>query len=194
MSFTTMKDLGDYITHEQAEYVINKIPVIHHKAFFACLYYTGARISEVLKLYVRDINFNEEVILMPTLKKRTIDTEEPPKRMIPMCDKLITILREYISYLELKSDNKLFSFTRATGYNIVKKWCGVYNIKTQSGKEVHPHTLRHSFAIRIAETSQTFGDIRRLQTILGHSNINTTMIYVNFSPHELKKAINQAFQ
>jgi len=190
--YGTMKDVGDYITHEQAEYVINKIPILKHKAFFATLYYTGARVSEALLLKVKDINFKEGVIYMPTLKKRVKNSDDIPYRMIPMCDKLSDILQAYLR--NRRSENSIvFDFTRQDGYYIINRWCKVYNIRTQSGRQVHPHTLRHSFAIRLAETSQSFGDIRRLQTILGHSNINTTMIYVNFSPSELKKAINQAF-
>ena len=54
--------------------------------------------------------------------------------------------------------------------NIVKRYGSII------GKDVHPHTFRHGV------------DLRRLQQVLGHSNINTTAIYLQFNDQDLQEA------
>ncbi|MGB8311758.1 MAG: tyrosine-type recombinase/integrase [Halobacteriota archaeon] len=66
--------------------------------------------------------------------------------------------------------------------NIVKKYGRMI------GMDIHPHTFRHSFAIHLVR----FGlDLRRVQQLLGHSNLNTTQVYLQFNDQDLREGYNK---
>jgi len=56
------------------------------------------------------------------------------------------------------------------------------------GVDVHPHMLRHSYAIRLIRNDV---DLRRLQQLLGHSNIQTTTVYLQFRDQDLRDVYNK---
>ena len=91
-------------------------------------------------------------------------------------------MEELVSYVAqngIENDAQLFPLKRRQLYNSAKKYGTLANI----GLDVHPHTLRHSFAINLVRQNT---DIRRVQMLLGHSTLNVTSVYLQFKESDLK--------
>ena len=96
---------------------------------------------------------------------------------------------ELKEYLEMKGDDKIYIFSKdkpLTTRNIQKIIKGT-RIRTGINKKVTPHTLRHSFATHLLEQGT---DIRLIQSMLGHSSLNTTQLYTHISSEQIKKVKN----
>jgi len=109
---------------------------------------------------------------------------EPKREMHPFTvdEKTLEFLRKYLEQKKIKS-GRIFPYTRQWVFNLVRKIkkAGI----TQVGeKKLHPHHLRHSFAIFCIKRGM---DLRKLQMILGHASISTTAHYLQFSPVELEQ-------
>ena len=90
------------------------------------------------------------------------------RRVIPMSNKTRFYLSEYFQ------DNNKFNFGARWIQKIVKKVAE----RTNTMKKVSPHVLRHTFAVCYLHKG---GNVRALQGILGHSHIQTTDVYLNYS-------------
>lgn len=153
-----------------------------NKAMLELLYSTGLRISEVVNLTTRDIDFTNEIV-------RCVGKGNK-ERIVPINDYSLYYLKEYFDirceFLKNKSCDYLFlnnhgnKMTRQ-GFNKV-----LNNILVIKGidKEVTPHMLRHSFATHMLSGG---ADLRSIQLLLGHSDISTTKIYTHISKEQIKK-------
>src|SRR3989344_2062107 len=86
-----------------------------------------------------------------------------------------------------KEKNQIFLFSSFKGQMTtrnIQKIVSKVAKKVGIEKEVHPHTLRHSFATHLLENGT---DIRHIQKLLGHSSLNTTQVYTNISAEQIKK-------
>lgn len=142
--------------------------------FLAC---TGCRVSELINLTKDCLTSGECVLYCKGNKIRRI--------FIPQ--KLIEESREYFNsvssnWLFPNKQNKQMSTNNV--YKQLKFYANKYGINENL---VHPHAFRHLFAIEFLKTSQ---DITLLKDILGHSNINTTAIYLKLNLAEQKKIFN----
>lgn len=142
----------------------------------------GLRVTETVSLQVKHFDFFNQKIVVKSLKKKG----EQHYRDIPMTTRTVETVANYWSKLKDKSPDAFIfpSPTSASGHLGRKQvW---KQIKKKTDGYAHPHMLRHTFATRIVNEGN---DIRVAQNLLGHSNLQTTEIYLHVHEAEKRKAI-----
>lgn len=149
----------------------------------------GLRNNEVISLEVDDIDFATEMILLPGAKNKNRKV-----RSIPMATQVKKELRQIIAETQhYFGQTTKYVFTNQFGEQLtddfLRKRMHMYAKKSgMAGQcQCSPHVLRHVFATRFARHN---GNLRALQKILGHSDISTTQIYMNFTDNEVKEQYN----
>ncbi|SOE20130.1 Site-specific recombinase XerD [Spirosomataceae bacterium TFI 002] len=163
---------------------------LKHRAILTLTYSAGLRISEVCKLQLHDIDFDRMTI--------TVRQGKGGKdRCIPLAELMKKGLLRYIdffhptSYLFFGMNSKTDQYWVKSIQNILKKAIRLSGIQ-KPGASVH--TLRHSFATHLLENGT---NIVKIQQLMGHSNIQTTMIYtrlVNTSFGKVVSPIDSLYQ
>ena len=145
------------------------------KMYYAC----GLRLSECITLKVKDIDTLENVVWVR-------DGKGGKDRMSILSKNLSLSLKNHIESSGKKKDSFLFVNRYGNPFNPRTIQKVIEKAKHDSGihKDVHIHTLRHSFATHLLEAGT---DIRHIQELLGHSDLSTTQIYTTVSNQELKK-------
>jgi integrase/recombinase XerD len=108
---------------------------------------------------------------------RILKAKGNKQRRVPLAAKTLVQLLAYIDDNEIAAEAPIFPITQQWVRAIINKYGALID------RDIHPHTFRHSFAINSVRHGV---DIRRLQQVLGHSNINTTTIYLKFNDHDLQ--------
>ncbi|MFC1483143.1 tyrosine-type recombinase/integrase [Candidatus Margulisiibacteriota bacterium] len=151
-------------------------------ALVELLYSSGIRISELVSLTWQQIHLANKFM--------TILGKGNKERMLPIGNQACEALQKIKAITYRGSDSPVFShngkpFTRQHLYSLIKKYA--HDI---IGKDVSPHTFRHSFATHLLEHG---ADIRAVQEMLGHSNIATTQIYTKVDRKRMQEEFNKSF-
>ncbi len=142
------------------------------------LYSSGLRVSEIVNLKKQDLDFNENTGWVRAGKGKK-------DRMFILSQKLRKKIQKFINK---NSDwNYVFSKTKPLTTRNIQKLVQRAAQKANIEKLVHPHTLRHSFATHLLANGE---NLRKIQLLLGHSSLNTTMIYTQVSSEQLKSIKN----
>jgi len=178
------------IVNIKAPKIANKLPIVltraemkrlidctineKHRLMLLLLYSSGLRLSECINLKYGDIDLADGMGWVRSGKGKK-------DRMFILSEKL----RDALKLKETKASDYVF-----TGRNGPMKARGVQRLvenaakRAKIDKPVHVHTLRHTFATHLLENGT---DIRKIQKLLGHTNLQTTQIYTSVSTEELKK-------
>lgn len=176
----TPPKLGHYLpqclTIEEVDSVFAEIQefstnIERDTALLELLYSAGLRISEALSIRLQDIDLENEW-LMPIGKGNK-------QRLVPLGQKAKENLKAWISNGRKKTDPKsdcVILNARGKPMSRMGAWKIVNNFTAHLGKQVSPHTFRHSFATHCLAAGM---DLRVLQELLGHADLGTTQIYTH---------------
>jgi integrase/recombinase XerD len=157
---------------------------IRDRAILETLYATGMRVSELVNLKQANLMFPEELVV--------VFGKGSKERIVPIGTSARTWIAKYqkesrpIYAKGGKSADTLFLNARGTGLTRQAIWSMIQACAESAGirKEVHPHTLRHTFATHLLEGG---ADLRAVQEMLGHADISTTQIYTHIDREYLKE-------
>lgn len=166
-----------YLTPEQVNRLEEACHMPEDKLLVRLLYQSGARISEVLTIRPRNIDYAQQRLELPALKRKDIST-----KLVIIDSNTLDRLRSYCR--GKPADKPLFSICRQQAYyrvRIAAKRAGL-------GK-VHPHVLRDSLAVNWALGG---GNLNLLQRQLGHRSFSTTVDrYLTFSSEDVRREYNR---
>lgn len=160
---------------------------LQDKVIVELLYACGLRVSELVGLLVKAIDIGGGYI--------RVLGKGGKERLIPLGDVSVMVIKKYLLETGLKADDPLLIDLDGKGLlkapiNRRKVWQRVRDMKRLIGREVSPHTFRHSFATHLLENG---ADLRVVQELLGHSDISTTQIYTQISKRHVKLAHRNVF-
>lgn len=173
------------LSQDEVARLIDSAKNLMDYAIVMTLYATGMRRAELCRLKIEDVD-SERMIIHIRQGKGNRD------RDVPLTPKLLKTLREYWRWMKPKT--YLFPGTvhnwRADKPITPKcVWSAVQDAAKRAGikKRVSPHTMRHSWATHLLENG---ADLRAIQMLLGHVDLETTAIYLHLSRRHLQAVVN----
>ncbi len=198
LSFRHEKKLPTVLTHEQIEALLAlakkesgstangaSFAAVRDHALLELLFYSGARIGELLKLETNDLDLNAGVAKIKGKGRR--------ERFIYLgCDPVIKALKRYLRLRALVPATTEAFFLNArhrplsiySAESIVRKCAQRARLQIR----VTPHVFRHTMATMLLENG---ADLRSIQEILGHSSISTTEIYTHVSTERKRQVMRE---
>lgn len=179
--------LPTFMSNEEVNLLLEKKDDSEKERFHALIleliYGCGLRVSECCNLKINQVNFDQK--MMRCLGKGN------KERLIPMNDIQIQMLKSYYFSTRKKWDKRKSSYllinsrgnqvSRQAIHKMLKERCAALNLDSR----ISPHSLRHSFATHLLDGG---ADLRVVQELLGHADIQTTQIYTHVQTKRLMSA------
>ena len=172
------KKIPQILTKQEVLKLIDSAQTLKSNLILQLLYSSGLRVSELVNLKKQDLDFNENTGWVREGKGKK-------DRMFIFSKKLSKKLQKFIK--KFPDWNYLFSKINPLTTRNIQKITQNTAKKAEIDKNVHPHTLRHSFATHLLDAGV---DLRKIQFLLGHSSIATTQIYTHMSQEQVKNIKN----
>ena len=160
---------------------------IRDKAILEFAYATGMKVTEIISLDIDDINIEEGYVTCKNKDKA---------RNIPLGSLSLKALKDYVENsrnILIKDEGVTALFVNTNGQRLTRQgfWKIVKYYKDQAhiNKEITPHILRHSFATHLLQNG---ADLKAIQTMLGHSDISSTQIYMQFQDATIQNIYKKA--
>lgn len=188
--------LPDFLSPSEVDALLAVFPddgkdplLLRNRAIMELLYSSGLRVSELAGLPLSAVDFDTEMLRVVGKGSKT--------RIVPAGRVALRLLRRYLELarplLAEKKPSAPQLFLSRTGRKLTREWIWTM-VKTaarEAGieKNVHPHTLRHSFASHLLANG---ADLRVIQEMLGHADIATTELYTHIDRGRLA-AVHRKF-
>ena len=186
------KRVPSVLTAQEVELLLNQpkdvdLKGTRDKAMLEFAYATGMRVTEIISLDIKDVKLEEGYVVCHSGSK---------ERNIPLGTLSLKALKEYIEDARpvLIRDEKVEAlFVNVNGQRLTRQgfWKIVKYYKEQAHitKDITPHVLRHSFATHLLQNG---ADLKAIQTMLGHSDISSTQVYMQFQDSGIKNVYKKA--
>ena len=186
------KKVPSILTAKEVELLLDQpksidLKGIRDKAMLEFAYATGMRVTEIISLNISDVNAEQGYVVCNSGYKA---------RTIPLGSISLKALKDYIEKARpilIKDDSVEALFVNINGKRLTRQgfWKIVKYYKDQAHieKDITPHVLRHSFATHLLQNG---ADLKAIQTMLGHSDISSTQIYMQFQNENLKDIYKKA--
>jgi integrase/recombinase XerD len=175
------KTLPKVLTKDEIRLLFQNTHHGRNRLMLQFMYGSGCRVSEVVKMKIEDINFKERTAAIRGGKGNK-------DRMIILSKEWVSDVKRYLDKKRIKSE---FVFSKKNGKNLstdtLQRITRQAAAKAGINKHVTCHSLRHSYATHLLEAGT---NIRYIQSLLGHSSLNTTQVYTNVASEQLKKVIS----
>ncbi len=170
--------LPSVITKSEIDLLIRKSKKKRHALGLALMAHCGLRVSEMCSLRIKDIFITKSYL--------RINGKGDKQRIVPINSTIERMIEDYLNGNNKKIssiESFLIGGNRSTWYKFIRK----HSVSILSRTDVHPHTLRHSFATNLYDNKIP---IERISQLLGHSSLDTTMIYSHISLRQKKIDVN----
>lgn len=143
------------------------------RAMLELMYASGLRVSELVNLRPLDLDLQRGVVRVFGKGRK--------ERLVPMHARAVSVMEEYLSHVRpdfAPQDSRVFlnrsgmGLTRQAVWKLIRK----YALEARIGRDISPHTMRHTFATHLLEGG---ADLRTVQMLLGHSDIAATELYTH---------------
>ena len=188
------KSLPDAISISQVRQLIDQPAKLstpeakRDRAMLELLYASGMRVSELVSLNLGDVDTKGGCVRCFGKGNK--------ERLIPIYPQAAKAVEEYVTAVRPQlahSDTELALFLNQRGDRLTRQglWqiLKAYAKSAGLGKQVTPHTLRHSFATHMLSGG---ADLRYVQEMLGHANISTTQIYTHLTSEHIRRTYDRA--
>lgn len=180
--------LPDFLSSREVAALIEAFPkngrdplALRNRCLLELMYSSGLRVSECADLRNGAIRFEEGLL--------RVFGKGSKERIVPVGKVALAVLKKYLecarpALLKTASSPYLFLSFRGKRLDRERIWAVVKEAALKAGirKNIHPHTLRHSFASHLLENG---ADLRVIQEMLGHADIGTTQIYTHVDQRRL---------